>query len=663
MTQELIDRQSQVCLEIGINEIHSAFENKTFQIYYQPTVSLLKENTLTGVEACARINHEKYGVLSPGVFLPLINEIGLKSRLTRYLIKQALIDLNQWKELDVNLRVSINTPKPLFKDLKFVQWLKGIAENTEFDVKLLVLEISQNDKEPWDDELKKQLFHLKLKGFNFALDDADENLPDKEELKDVPIDEVKIHRSIVTEIKYQKSARQAVRNTIHLAKKIGARVVAVGVEKQEDANWLLEAGCHGAQGFLFGKPLAKDEFYSSFVSKEQHWDVQGAWDKPKILIVEDSDQYQQVFVEMLSELFETHLATNKDDAISLFESLLPEVLIVEAEFGDFSGEKLCEQLSATEHFKDCSVIFVSDTDSTESRMAAYQSGALDYLVKPILVTELISKICRVTVLQKKGTAIKNEIETANQFAKTSLVEASLYGSIVNFYRSLMHCDDEESLKQQLFNFMAHKQLRCSVQFRNEFAVSHFDQTNIACSPIEVNIFEVLRNKGRLYEFGRRLIVNFEHVSCLIKNMPEKEEESGMVRDYLSIVIEGLEARYRDLLRQRALHSVLDKLEALTGRLTQVVKNELNDKKELMDNLDIELQMSFHVLDLTEEQEDKITSIIGSMIESKDDSEINSLSIINNIEKITEELSRSVKNADSTSEDKPKISNAHEVELF
>jgi plasmid stability protein len=211
--------------------------------------------------------------------------------------------------------------------------------------------------------------------------------------------------------------------------------------------------------------------------------------------------------------------------------------------------------------------------------------------------------------------------------------------------------------------MCNKALHTSIEFREPYSVSNFDQLNGLCSPIEVNVFELLRDKGRLYEFGKRIICNDKHVSVLIKNMPEDENEKGKVRDYIAVLIEGMEARYRDILRQRLINTVMQQLQELAHRLVTMVEDDQKKKTEIIEKYSFELQMSFHTLDLTLEQEQHITEIINKMMQTREDIEEKTYNISEEVNEILSSMSGSLDNLQEEKQENPKKDSGDSVELF
>ena len=310
-----------------------------------------------------------------------------------------------------------------------------------------------------------------------------------------------------------------------------------------------------------------------------------------------------------------------------------------------------------------STIFISGGQDFDSKLEAYNAGGIDYIEKPFSIIELIAKIKQVATYQTRRHTLISDIGDAQSMAMQSLKDAAYYGDIVQFYKNLLHCRDEEQIARELFRFMAQKNLSTSIEFRSKNVCSNFDQLNGVCSAIEINLFELLQKNGRLFEFGKRIIVNDRHVSFLIKNMPDDETEHGRVRDYIAVLAEGMEARYRDILRQRVLNTVTQQLQELAYKLLESVKQDQEVKNEIMERFSLDLQMSFHVLDLSDPQEKHITEIIDEMLISKENAEHSTSDISSEINLILDSMSESLSGFDDDTQDVPPDNTGDSVELF
>jgi len=338
-----------------------------------------------------------------------------------------------------------------------------------------------------------------------------------------------------------------------------------------------------------------------------------------LLIVDDDEMHCELVSEMLEDEYNIHTATTSEEAESLFAEQKPNIVLLDINMPGKNGIELCRTLKQ-EYTDDFSVIFVSGYNSLEERLKAYDAGGDDFVAKPFEMKELLAKIHAVAHYQLNKRSLKDQEEFSRTMAFQSMAEASQYGYVLQFFKNSMQSKSLEELAKHFFEMMSNLNLITSLQFHGQ-EIKSFDQVNGQCSPIEENLFELLRGVGRLYDFDNRTILNDKHVSFLIKNMPLDDEVNyGRLRDVTAVIIEGLEAKYLDLEREKALKSILVNVQTIIDKIGDQITHHDSHMKVQTNNLLLEIRSSFHELDLTLEQEDYFTKIIEKSIKDMDSSE-------------------------------------------
>ena len=648
--------------DLNIQDVQNAFENSQFSVVYQAQVALANTNKIVGTEAYVRLSHPNYGLMVPSTFLSIVQDSGRMLELTKIVLEQIAQDWSNWKNQGFDLNISVNIDNSILSEMNLARELGKILSEFHIPKQQLTLEFTNCFKEDFlNEEIGKKLLGLRMKGYNLSLSDYGLNEIDLKAIEDLPLDEIKIDRQIIQNLLTKENNKAIARKAIRHAACYSMRVVAMGLESDKDAEWLARNGCDRAQGYLFGKPVEADEFTQKFLKVET---TQISENKPiTILIIEDDSQYQTLLQESLSEQYNTHVASTIQEAGDLFDRVNPEIIISDVYLPDGTGIDFCKSKIDANVMAGVSTIFISGGQDFDSKLEAYNAGGIDYIEKPFSIIELIAKIKQVATYQTRRHTLISDIGDAQSMAMQSLKDAAYYGDIVQFYKNLLHCRDEEQIARELFRFMAQKNLSTSIEFRSKNVCSNFDQLNGVCSAIEINLFELLQKNGRLFEFGKRIIVNDRHVSFLIKNMPDDETEHGRVRDYIAVLAEGMEARYRDILRQRVLNTVTQQLQELAYKLLESVKEDQAVKNEIMERFSLDLQMSFHVLDLSDPQEKHITEIIDEMLISKENAEHSTSDISSEINLILDSMSESLSGFDDDTQDVPPDNAGDSVELF
>jgi EAL domain-containing protein (putative c-di-GMP-specific phosphodiesterase class I) len=232
----------------------AAFENGEIQVWYQPMVEM-DTGRLFGAEALVRWAHPNYGVLGPGLFLPLASDLGLIGDLARRVVRRAVHQYLAWQqEGDVVPLLAINLEATDLDD-EMVTLVAAAVTDAGVPAGRLALELSEQAVIPDDAAAVARLHKLRTFGVRFALDDFGTGYSSLSHLKDLPIDTVKIDRRFVNGMIADRADRAIVESIIHLVHRLGRRVVAEGVETAEQARMLMAMGCEVGQGFLFSVPL------------------------------------------------------------------------------------------------------------------------------------------------------------------------------------------------------------------------------------------------------------------------------------------------------------------------------------------------------------------------------------------------------------------------
>ena len=338
-----------------------------------------------------------------------------------------------------------------------------------------------------------------------------------------------------------------------------------------------------------------------------------------LLIVDDDEMHCELVSDMLEDEYKILTATTSHEAESLFSEQKPDIVLLDINMPGRDGIELCRALKQ-EHSNDFSVIFVSGHNSLEERLKAYDAGGDDFVAKPFEMKELLAKIHAVAHYQINKLSLQDQEAFSRNMAFQSMAEASQYGHVLQFFKNIMHSKSLDEIAKHFFEMMTNLNLITSLQFHGRETHS-YDQINGQCSPIEENLFELLRGVGRLYDFDNRTILNDRHVSFLIKNMPVDDDINyGRLRDVTAVIIEGLEAKYQDIQREKALKSILTGVQDIIDHISEQIDHHDNHIKVQTHNLILEIKTSFDELDLTLEQEEFFTQVIEKSIKDMDDSE-------------------------------------------
>ncbi len=236
--------------------LRDALERGEFELYYQPQVDGATEQTI-GVEALIRWNHPERGLLSPGAFIPIAEETRLIVPIGEWVANEACSTARRISELSSDpIRVSINLSPRVFRQSNIVGSIRAVIGQSGIDPSLLELEITESVAMQSTDWTLETMRELKSLGVLIAIDDFGTGYSSLNYLKQFPIDRLKIDQSFVRDVDTSESDAAIVSAIIALAKSLNLAIIAEGVEREVQRDFLLEQGCREMQGYLFARPMS-----------------------------------------------------------------------------------------------------------------------------------------------------------------------------------------------------------------------------------------------------------------------------------------------------------------------------------------------------------------------------------------------------------------------
>ncbi|MEP0355113.1 MAG: EAL domain-containing protein [Paraglaciecola sp.] len=241
-----------------IRQLTHDFESKKLQLWYQPQVDLVTEK-IVGMEALLRWPSIEGRFVSPTIFVPLAEYSGLIVDIGIWVLEESCKHLNKLKIRGFDsLRMAVNISMPQFRDPKFVETVKTIISKYGISPEKIELEITESVVMDEPHIVIEALQELKKFGVKVAIDDFGTGFSSMNYLQKLPLDRLKVDRSFVNEITPGKTAFIA-ETIVTLGTKLGLATIAEGVEKREQASYMLKLGCDEAQGYLFAKPMPYNE--------------------------------------------------------------------------------------------------------------------------------------------------------------------------------------------------------------------------------------------------------------------------------------------------------------------------------------------------------------------------------------------------------------------
>ncbi|MGB3789282.1 MAG: EAL domain-containing protein [Phormidesmis sp.] len=248
-----------------------AVAREELSLHYQPVINI-ETGRVVAVEALIRWNHPQYGSISPGEFIPVMEETGVITLIGHWVLQQACQQVCHWQQqlpstnkikINVNLSARQLAQSDLAEQVKSVLVQTGLSEN------LLWLEITETAIMKNAQEGMRVLEQLKALGVGLCIDDFGIGYSSLSRLQHLPIDLLKIDRSFVQHIGPRGENTEIVRTIIDLANNLGMDIVAEGVETEEQLNGLRSLGCYKIQGFYFARPMTPEATFQFIQQRNQ----------------------------------------------------------------------------------------------------------------------------------------------------------------------------------------------------------------------------------------------------------------------------------------------------------------------------------------------------------------------------------------------------------
>ncbi|MDD1975706.1 putative bifunctional diguanylate cyclase/phosphodiesterase [Pseudomonas tussilaginis] len=241
------------------DSVRGAIEHKEFTLAYQPQVALA-DGRLRGFEALLRWRHPSVGDVPPGLFIPLLEEARLITRLASWIYQNGAAQRRAWyKRYDAGLVLAISLSQVQFSMPNLVEELARVIFCQELQPAQLEVEIAEASLSYNLDDAVKQLHRLHKLGVRIALDDFGAGDCSLRRVRDLPIDTLKLDRHLVARLPDSSADAAMVRCLIELCREYGITVIAKGVETREQVRWLQASGCEYVQGYLLAHPMSAED--------------------------------------------------------------------------------------------------------------------------------------------------------------------------------------------------------------------------------------------------------------------------------------------------------------------------------------------------------------------------------------------------------------------
>lgn len=239
--------------------LRRAVSNEEFEVYYQPQVHIAT-GRIIGAEALIRWNDPQDGLISPMLFIPIAEEIGLINEIGEWVLNDTCRQGKEWLDKGYRLTLAVNVSATQIRHQNIPLMVQKALQNTHYKAENLELEITESALMQREEEVVLMLHQLRGMGIRLAIDDFGTGYSSLSYLKRFPIDVLKIDKSFVDDLPFESDDMAIVTAIIAMGKALGFQVLAEGTERIEQIEFLKERGCILYQGYYKSRPVPAKEF-------------------------------------------------------------------------------------------------------------------------------------------------------------------------------------------------------------------------------------------------------------------------------------------------------------------------------------------------------------------------------------------------------------------
>ncbi len=244
------------------NDLRIAVQHSQFEIFYQPLIDM-KSKQITGFEALVRWPHPERGMISPEIFIPLAEDIGLINQLGGWVLREACKEAQTWP---ANIKIAVNLSPVQFKSPSLVGTIVNALGASGLDPRRLDLEITESALLNNDGKNVQVLQSIRELGIKISMDDFGTGYSSLAYLKNFRFDKIKIDRRFIQGLETSVADTAIVEAIISLSRSIGVGTTAEGIETEGQLSAVLDQGCNEGQGYLFSRPLTSTDA-RAFIAK------------------------------------------------------------------------------------------------------------------------------------------------------------------------------------------------------------------------------------------------------------------------------------------------------------------------------------------------------------------------------------------------------------
>lgn len=247
-------------------DLVAALDSDQFVPYFQPKVRF-SDFSLEGVEILARWEHDTLGVRPPAEFIESMEQEGLIDRLTENIFRKSLACAHSWQSRHAHINMAINVSRLTLQKIDTVNHVALLTKEAGIPPERVTIEVTETAVSKNATGLLETLTRLRMHGFNISIDDFGTGYSSLLQLNELPFNEIKIDRTFVHGVRMNHKASIILESIINLARRLGIRTIAEGIETHEEMVFIRGLGCEIGQGYFFNAPMSHANFLNFLAAR------------------------------------------------------------------------------------------------------------------------------------------------------------------------------------------------------------------------------------------------------------------------------------------------------------------------------------------------------------------------------------------------------------
>ncbi|WP_305074159.1 response regulator [Propionivibrio sp.] len=333
----------------------------------------------------------------------------------------------------------------------------------------------------------------------------------------------------------------------------------------------------------------------------------------RVFVVDDDPLVLEIITTILEP--DCHIRTfdSAEACWEAMDSIRPDLFFLDVSLPGMDGFTLCRNIKTKPEHRQTPVIFVSAHDTIEERIRGYDAGGEDFIVKPFEPEELLRKLKVAQNIVLSQRSLAEQVREAEQLSSLVMASMDETGILLQFMSKLIAMDSQREIADELLELLRRYRLDGVVQTRAGDQALTVSAAGVDL-PLEVAIIEHVRKQGRIFEFSRRSVHNFERVTLMINNLPlEDPDYCGRLRDHLSVAAQGVDSRLKAMQDEQGIQSALTSVNNTLRELRDAHQRNAADSTLLINALQDTLLNSFYKLGLTDNQERFLQNMVSDFM--------------------------------------------------